>query len=211
MKQMTNRARLLGGAALGLGLTIIAASPAQADSACLIGVIDVDTVGADCTSVNGNGHSEANHTGVFVLATPGPSSLLAYSGDLTSALTTGYIETTTAGRGVLDFTTTQAFTYVGTGSTLFGDAAATGATMLNITGPSVTLNSGNIIAAGAGSTALAVTANGGAGSGGINVTVDGIIQSFRPIMGGMLVVAALWPLIRSLFYAAIPVFKVTPS
>lgn len=40
---------------------------------------------------------------------------------------------------------------------------------------------------------------------------DGIIQSFRPVLGAMLIVAMLWPLIRSLFYAAIPVFKVNPS
>lgn len=41
--------------------------------------------------------------------------------------------------------------------------------------------------------------------------VDGIVQAFRPILGAMLVIAALWPLIRSLFYSAIPVFKVNPS
>ena len=41
--------------------------------------------------------------------------------------------------------------------------------------------------------------------------VEGILLSFRPIMGAMLVIAALWPLVRSLFYAVIPVFKVTPS
>jgi hypothetical protein len=40
---------------------------------------------------------------------------------------------------------------------------------------------------------------------------DGIIQSFRPFLGAMLVIAMLWPLIRSLFYAAIPIFKVNPS
>lgn len=41
--------------------------------------------------------------------------------------------------------------------------------------------------------------------------VEQIVLAFRPIMGAMLVMAALWPLIRSLFYAAIPIFKVTPS
>jgi hypothetical protein len=41
--------------------------------------------------------------------------------------------------------------------------------------------------------------------------VEGIVLAFRPVMGAMLVLAALWPLIRSLFYAAIPIFKVTPS
>lgn len=40
---------------------------------------------------------------------------------------------------------------------------------------------------------------------------DSIIQGFRPVLGAMLIVAMLWPLIRSLFYAAIPVFKVNPS
>lgn len=40
---------------------------------------------------------------------------------------------------------------------------------------------------------------------------DSIVQAFRPVLGVMLVIAALWPLIRSLFYSAIPVFKVNPS
>lgn len=40
---------------------------------------------------------------------------------------------------------------------------------------------------------------------------EGIIRDFRPVLGAMLTIAMLWPLIRSLFYAAIPVFKVTPS
>jgi hypothetical protein len=40
---------------------------------------------------------------------------------------------------------------------------------------------------------------------------DDIIRNFRPVLGAMLVIACLWPLIRSLFYSAIPVFKVTPS
>jgi hypothetical protein len=40
---------------------------------------------------------------------------------------------------------------------------------------------------------------------------EGIILAFRPVLGAMLVIAALWPLVRSLFYAAIPIFKVTPS
>jgi hypothetical protein len=40
---------------------------------------------------------------------------------------------------------------------------------------------------------------------------DGIIQTFRPVLGGMLVLAAVWPLMRSLFYSSIPVLKVTPS
>lgn len=40
---------------------------------------------------------------------------------------------------------------------------------------------------------------------------EGIILAFRPVMGAMLIVAALWPLVRSLFYAAIPILKVNPS
>lgn len=40
---------------------------------------------------------------------------------------------------------------------------------------------------------------------------EGIILAFRPVLGAMLIVAALWPLIRSLFYAAIPILKVNPS
>jgi hypothetical protein len=40
---------------------------------------------------------------------------------------------------------------------------------------------------------------------------DGIIRSFRPVMGAMLVLAAIWPLIRSLFYSVIPLLKVNPS
>lgn len=41
--------------------------------------------------------------------------------------------------------------------------------------------------------------------------VEGILLAFRPVMGAMLVIAALWPLLRSLFYAAIPILKVNPS
>lgn len=40
---------------------------------------------------------------------------------------------------------------------------------------------------------------------------DEAIRSFRPVMGAMLVIAALFPLLRSLFYSAIPLFRVTPS
>lgn len=40
---------------------------------------------------------------------------------------------------------------------------------------------------------------------------EGIIRDFRPALGAMLTIAMLWPLFRSLFYSAIPVFKVTPS
>lgn len=40
---------------------------------------------------------------------------------------------------------------------------------------------------------------------------EGIILAFRPVLGAMLIIAALWPLVRSLFYAAIPVLKVNPS
>lgn len=40
---------------------------------------------------------------------------------------------------------------------------------------------------------------------------DSILHGFRPVFGGMLVVAFLWPLIRSLWYSAIPIFKVNPS
>lgn len=42
-------------------------------------------------------------------------------------------------------------------------------------------------------------------------SADGIIRSFRPVMGAMLVLAAIWPLIRSLFYSVIPLLKVNPS
>jgi hypothetical protein len=40
---------------------------------------------------------------------------------------------------------------------------------------------------------------------------DGIIRAFRPVLGAMLIIAAMWPLIRSLFYSSIPILKVTPS
>lgn len=40
---------------------------------------------------------------------------------------------------------------------------------------------------------------------------EGIVLAFRPVLGAMLIIAALWPLIRSLFYSAIPILKVNPS
>lgn len=57
----------------------------------------------------------------------------------------------------------------------------------------------------------AVTLNGERHSLICGTQADGIIQGFRPILGAMLAIAAVWPLIRSMFYAAIPIFKVNPS
>ncbi|HYC95243.1 MAG TPA: FG-GAP-like repeat-containing protein, partial [Sphingomicrobium sp.] len=94
-----------------------------------------------------------------------------------SALTTGYIQSATAGRGVIRITSNQAFTYNGTGSTLVSGATATGADTLFIAAHSVSMTTGKLEAHGAGSTALDVTATGGVGSGGINVAVDEDILS----------------------------------
>ena len=103
--------------------------------------------------------------------------MLTYTGNGDEGLTTGYIQSDTAGRGVIRITTNQAFTYTGTGSTLVSLANATDADTLFIAGRSVTMTTGTSDGARRGSTALDVTANGGAGSGGINVTVDGDILS----------------------------------
>lgn len=67
--------------------------------------------------------------------------------------------------------------------------------------------------AGAGScpTNWAVTYKGTTHSLICGTAAEGIMRDFRPVLGVMLTVAMLWPLLRSLFYAAIPVFKVTPS
>jgi len=176
--QFTSRARLLSSAALGLGLTMIAASPASADSVCALGFVPPD-VSAVCTDGNGNGtYTEVVGGGTTAgINTPSATALIPGFGDFDSATTTGYIESTTAGRGVIAITDTRALTYTGTGSTLVGQAGATNATILNIIAPDVTFNSGTINALGTGSTALSVTANGGAGSGGINGTIDGNVTS----------------------------------
>lgn len=60
-------------------------------------------------------------------------------------------------------------------------------------------------------TSWAVTVRGESYSLICGTAADGIIRAFRPVMGAMLIIAALWPLIRSMFYASIPIFKVTPS
>ena len=177
MKLVDFRGRLLAGAALGLGLAMLATQPAKADSVCVPGSPTQPGFGlaADCTSVNGNGHTEGSGSVSFFFIDP--TAVASWLDSPDAILTTGYIESTTAGRGVMKVDTDQALTYTGTGSTLVGQATATAATTLAITAPSVTMTTGNLTALGAGSTALSVTADGGAGSGGIDVTVDGDILS----------------------------------
>ena len=167
------RGRLMAGAAIGLGLVVLTAEPAKADSVC---VPSFPT--SPCTDPNGVGDVTAILDGGGSVAINVPN-VLNYNADLTSVTTTGYIESTTAGRGVLGVTDTSAspLIYTGTGSSLVGQATATAATTLSVTAPSVTMTTGDLTALGAGSTALAVTANGGAGSGGIDVTVDGDINA----------------------------------
>ncbi len=177
MTMKISRIRLLGSAAIGLGLTMAGALPARADSICSPVLTAPNINRANCTSPNGDGRSEGIFNSGATLTIGSVAAVVDYSGDYSSGLTTGYIESTTLGRGVIRFTSTRPFTYVGTGSTLFGSSAATGASILDITAPSVTLNSGTLTALGSGSTALAVTANGGAGSGGIDATIDGNVRS----------------------------------
>ena len=153
----------------------------MADSTSVIGTpVTPAPVGraAESTSPNGNGHSEVvADSGSITLSFVDPAAVLTYTGNGDEGLTTGYIQSDTAGRGVIRITTNQAFTYTGTGSTLVSLANATDADTLFIAGRSVTMTTGTLTALGTGSTALDVTANGGAGSGGINVTVDGDILS----------------------------------
>jgi outer membrane autotransporter protein len=173
MTALGTRARLLAGAALGFGLTMLAAQPAQADSVCSFGFPTTT-----CTDPNGNGQIDVSTDAVASITIVDPAAVFSANGGFTTVTTTGYIESTTAGKGVIKVVdTTTGLTYTGTGSTLVGQAGATGATILDITAPEVTLNSGNLTALGDGSTALSVTTNGGAGSGGINATTDGNINS----------------------------------
>src|SRR4030095_16836451 len=153
------------------------AQPAKADSVCVLTLPPpFITFTATCTDPNGNGTSSVfSPIGLSYVA--GGAALINYGISPQTGTTTGYIESTTAGQGVLAINTDQAFTYTGTGSTLVSQATATGANTLAITAPSVTMFSGNLTALGAGSTALSVTANGGVGSGGINATIDGDILS----------------------------------
>src|SRR4249919_2073837 len=177
MNRITYRARLLGSAALGLGLAMSAASPALADSVCAAGFVPADLT-ATCTDANGNGTvNVVIGTGSSITMTTGSTSDVVVTGDYDTINTAGYAESTTAAHGVIDATSNRALTYNGTGSTLVGQAGATGANTLSLTAPSVTLHTGTLTANGAGSTALSVTANGGAASGGINATIDGDISS----------------------------------
>ena len=59
MRLMNSRIRLLAGSALGLGLTMVAAQPAQADLVCVFGV----THGVECTDPNGDGFTDVTFTG----------------------------------------------------------------------------------------------------------------------------------------------------
>jgi len=178
MKQCTFRSGLLSSAVLGIGLAF-AASPANADSVCAFGgtTLPGSAIGVDCTDPNGNGHTEIGG-GSSASGTLGtPPAVVIFGAAPTTGFTTGYIESTTAGKDVLDISSTVGFTYTGTGSTLVGQAGATSATTLDITAPDVTLFSGTLTALGAGSTALSVDANGGAGAGNINATIDGDISA----------------------------------
>ena len=125
----SHRTALLGSATLALGFTMVAAQPAQADSVC-----SPSFPTTTCTGPTGS-VTVANFGGASI-GTPGATSLLQFNGDIGQATTSGNIESTTAGRGVLNFTVAPAgglFTYVGTGSLLDTTAAATGATVLSIT------------------------------------------------------------------------------
>jgi len=178
MTLSVSRGRLLAGAALGLGLATLGATPALADSVCPIGFAPPD-ISAVCTATNGNGtYTELLGAGSLAsIGAPSATALITGGGDFDTATTSGYIESTTAGRGVLAITDSRALTYTGTGSTLVTQAGATGSTVLDVTAPSVTLNTGTLTAVGTGSDALHVTLNGGAGSGGGTITVDGNITT----------------------------------
>ncbi|HSJ42167.1 MAG TPA: hypothetical protein VK955_14100, partial [Xanthobacteraceae bacterium] len=180
MTVLVTKRRLLSGAAVGFVMALSAPQAAYADSVCSFGVNPPGGFGTDCTDPNGNGHSDYFFTGGASEQIGATNAVLFYQQGGTSAVTTGYIESTTAGRGVLAFDVTNPFTYTGTGSTLVGQAGATNATILNIIAPNITINTGTITSLGAGSTALSLTANGGAGAGGINVTMDGNISSAGP-------------------------------
>src|SRR5688572_16042315 len=70
---------------------------------------------ADFTSPNGDGHSEVvADSGDILMSLGDPAAVVVYTGNGDSGLTTGYIQSATAGRGVIRITTNQAFTYNGT-------------------------------------------------------------------------------------------------
>ena len=118
-----------------------AAQPAKADSVCVPGVADPGfSLAVDCTDPNGNGFTEASTTSSVTFTFVDPAAVASWSGNPEDILTTGYIESTTAGRSVMGITSGVAVTYVGTSSGLVGQATATGAPTLTITAPSVTLN-----------------------------------------------------------------------
>src|SRR5688572_22992707 len=119
-----------GHVAAGEVLGVIMAEPA-ADSTVVAGTpVTPPPIGqaADATSPNGDGHAEVvAESGGVTLSFSDPRAVLTYCGNGDSGLTTGYIQSNTAGRGVIRITPNQAFTYPGTGSTLVSGAGATGA------------------------------------------------------------------------------------
>ena len=135
---------------------------------------------ANFTSPNGNGHSEVvADSGSIGQSFSGSAAVVIYTGNGDFGLATGYIQSDTAGRGVIRITTNQVFTYNGTESTLVSLALATNANVLRIDAPSVTMTTGTLTGLGAGSTALLVKATGGAGLGDIDVTVDGDVSGAK--------------------------------
>ena len=91
MRFMNSRVRLLAGSALGLGLTIAAAQPAQADSVCVPGSSSLPppTIGVDCTDPNGNGHTEAAGNAGLTFTFVDPDAVASWSGPVAQVVTTG--------------------------------------------------------------------------------------------------------------------------
>ena len=90
MTMKISRIRLLGSAAIGLGLTMAGALPARADSICSPVLTAPNINRANCTSPNGDGRSEGIFNSGATLTIGSAAAVVDYSGDYSSGLTTGY-------------------------------------------------------------------------------------------------------------------------
>ena len=100
MRKNDGRGHVLAAAVRGDGVTM---AEVNSDSTVTEGTpITPAAVGkaADATSPNGNGHSEVvADGGSIAMSFADPLAVVSYSGNGDSGLTTGYIQSATAGRG----------------------------------------------------------------------------------------------------------------
>ena len=89
------------GLLLALMSLLWACSPAATPTPGPEATLPPPTIGVDCTDPNGNGHTEAAGNAGLTFTFVDPDAVASWSGPVAQVVTTGYIESTTAARGVM--------------------------------------------------------------------------------------------------------------